>query len=463
MLTKADVNRARREAREGKREVVRSDGGVPGLALRVQAPGKDGSEGKAAFYLRYRRPADRKQVWKEIARWNDGDDAAALTKVRKIAGQWYEDVRCGIDPEERERQAAEMAKREAEATGQTVREVYDAFMQRIADPELGDRDGGDEVAMDFRLYVLPAWGSRPIASITRSEVAALLERIAARKVPHPNSPERLIGTPKMAKRVYKNLSRLFHFHAARNDTFQSPIVERMATALRLPTIHDMRRSHALCARDGRETDDEVVALWRATAEPTTFNAVVRAALLTGQRIWAEVAAMRRADIDRDGVWHIDPDRYKTEIKHEVPLPPFTLAFIRSQPVHREGQEWVFSNSGASHLLRENSIGAKQRLDARMLDELRKLAVEQGRDPRKVVLRPWQLRDLRRTARTLMSRPHLGIAPHVREVVLGHVLPNIFGTYDVHSYTDEKRDALAKLAAEVEQVVTAAVDRVRRVA
>jgi hypothetical protein len=37
-------------------------------------------------------------------------------------------------------------------------------------------------------------------------------------------------------------------------------------------------------------------------------------------------------------------------------------------------------------------------------------------------------------------------------VLGHVIAGVEGTYDRHSYADEKRDALEKLAAMVERIL-----------
>jgi hypothetical protein len=45
----------------------------------------------------------------------------------------------------------------------------------------------------------------------------------------------------------------------------------------------------------------------------------------------------------------------------------------------------------------------------------------------------------------------GVRPDISERVLGHVIPGIEGTYDRHSYADEKRDALEKLAAMVESI------------
>jgi hypothetical protein len=37
-------------------------------------------------------------------------------------------------------------------------------------------------------------------------------------------------------------------------------------------------------------------------------------------------------------------------------------------------------------------------------------------------------------------------------VLGHVIAGIEGTYDRHSYADEKREALEKLAATIERII-----------
>jgi integrase len=63
---------------------------------------------------------------------------------------------------------------------------------------------------------------------------------------------------------------------------------------------------------------------------------------------------------------------------------------------------------------------------------------------------WTLHDLRRTARSLMSRA--GVSADVAERCLGHTLGTIRGTYDRHAYADEKRLAYEKLAALIAQIV-----------
>src|SRR5207244_8371364 len=69
---------------------------------------------------------------------------------------------------------------------------------------------------------------------------------------------------------------------------------------------------------------------------------------------------------------------------------------------------------------------------------------------------WTLHDLRRTAKTLMARA--GVRPDISERVLGHVIAGVEGTYDRHSYEDEKRDALEKLAATITRILSAGLTK-----
>jgi hypothetical protein len=60
----------------------------------------------------------------------------------------------------------------------------------------------------------------------------------------------------------------------------------------------------------------------------------------------------------------------------------------------------------------------------MLTALQREAEQAGRDPTKVELKPWQHRDLRRTARTFMAR--MGVSNEVAEHCLAHALPTDSG-------------------------------------
>jgi integrase len=63
---------------------------------------------------------------------------------------------------------------------------------------------------------------------------------------------------------------------------------------------------------------------------------------------------------------------------------------------------------------------------------------------------WRLHDLRRTARSLMSRA--GVSSEHAERVMGHAIGGVEGIYDRHAYADEKAEALNKLAALIDSIV-----------
>src|SRR4029077_3859765 len=89
------------------------------------------------------------------------------------------------------------------------------------------------------------------------------------------------------------------------------------------------------------------------------------------------------------------------------------------------------------------INPKKRFDALMRAELAKL------DP-SAELERWTIHDLRRTARTLLSRA--GVSADIAERCLGHVIPGVRGIYDRHRYRDEMLHAFEALAAQIDRIV-----------
>jgi integrase len=63
---------------------------------------------------------------------------------------------------------------------------------------------------------------------------------------------------------------------------------------------------------------------------------------------------------------------------------------------------------------------------------------------------WRLHDLRRTARSLLSRA--GVNSDIAERCLGHSLGDIRERYDRHKYLSEMAHAFGLLAAEIERIV-----------
>ena len=162
------------------------------------------------------------------------------------------------------------------------------------------------------------------------------------------------------------------------------------------------------------------------------DAFVKVLLLTAQRK-DKVAQMRWDDIV-DGEWRIPTASREKGNAGTLRLPPMVLDIINKQP-RLMGNPYIFALSGKR--APNSFIKPKEELDKRMREQVPDMA-------------PWVIHDLRRTARSLMSRA--GILPHVAEQVLGHVIPGVMGTYDRHSYDDEKADALNRLACLVEKIV-----------
>ena len=324
-------------------------------------------------------------------------------------------------------------------------------------------------------YVLPQWGSRAIADIRRRDVHALLNEIedGTLKVKIKNK-ERMVGGPTTADRVLAAIRKLFNWYATTDDDFVSPVVIGMA-----------RTKQSERARKRILSDDEIRALWTATEIPgeagglDPYCAAVRALLLTAQRR-TKVSLMRRSailddvrvpagdgkEMVMDRVWcPADDDDGENKQVGVVPLPESVHAMLMAQPAlgeddpeHEEDsefQDWIFTRDGKRPI---NSWSeGKAELDARMLLALRERAVEAGEDAEKVTLRRWVHHDLRRTAKTLMTRA--GVRPDISERVLGHVIPGVEGVYDRWEYAPEKKEALETLATLVERIINPPADNV----
>jgi integrase len=184
------------------------------------------------------------------------------------------------------------------------------------------------------------------------------------------------------------------------------------------------------------TDEELRAVWSATAGPGSFNAIVRMLVLTGQRR-DEAASMTWDEISPDlPVWTIPGARAKNGAAHIVPLSPQARAILQAAPrfereVDDDGPDLVFPGEQGVY---SGWSKSKERLDKRSVSG-------------------WQLHDLRRTMATGLQK--LGVRLEVTEAVLNHVSGSragIVGVYQRHEWTDEKRAALAAWGVHVAGIV-----------
>jgi integrase len=357
-----------------------------GLAVRITPAGG------RTFTVVARNPGGR-QVWSMLGSVDDLTLAAARAKAKTAVDR----IRAGLDPNPDPKPAA---------GAELVEAVFANFVRRYVEPA-GLRSA-DEIRRIIAVHIEPAWKGRPFVAIRRGDVAKLLDDVEDG------------SGPVMADRVLAVIRKACNWHAARNEDYVSPVVKGMGRA----KPKERQRARIL-------SDDEIRAVWAACGQAGTFGAFVRVSLLTGQRR-AKVAAMKRADIDGDGVWTIPTEAREKNNPGSLKLPPLARAIIADQP-EVDGNPHVFIGRGKKHL---NAFSQRR-------DELDKAVAAAAKKAGTKPPAPWVLHDLRRTARSLMSRA--GVRSEIAERVLGHVQQGIIAVYDRHGYDDEKAEALKKLA------------------
>jgi integrase len=356
-----------------------------GVRVRPHGPGT---------YTIITRDPYRKQRWVRI-----GSTAEmAIAEARELARTVIKRVEAGLDPFE-----------PPPVKPDTVADVVETYLKRHV--EARRLRTGDEIRRVLDVYVLPHWRDRPFADIRRSDVARLLDAVEDKHGPW------------VADGALAILRGVASWYAARNDDYTPPFTRNMR---RVPT-EARKRSRVLA-------DDELRAVWRAAEAAGAYGAMVRLALLTGQRR-DKVVGMRWTDISPDGVWTIRTAPREKGNPGALELPERALAIIRTQPRFVSNAHVLAGQGGAIN----NFSRSKEALDAAC-------GVEN-----------WTVHDLRRTARSLLSRA--GVRPDIAERVLGHAVGGVEGTYDRHTYDDEKADALRRLAALIERIVNPPADNV----
>jgi integrase len=372
-----------------------------GFGVRVTA------SGARAFILNYRLRGREHRF--TIGAWPDW---SALTAVRE-ARNLRQRVDRGEDP---------LKDRAPIPTTKSVSSAIDDFMTRYARNAERPLRSADQIQSAFDRLVKPHIGKLGVYELRRSHVAEMLDKVEDE------------AGPVQADRVRAYFRKALSWYAERDDDFNLNAAFVRVGARANP--QERARTRVL-------SDDELRILCPLLSEAGTFGALLRTLLLTAQRR-DEVANMAWTEIGADGIWTIPAERYKTKRPNHVPLSQAVRAVIEAQP-RIDGCDYVFASRVKTPF---TGFGkSKARLDKAILIDMRRRA-NKGADVEP--LPNWTLHDLRRTAKTLMVRA--GVRPDISERVLGHVIAGVEGTYDRHSYADEKRDALEKLAAMIERIL-----------
>jgi integrase len=286
--------------------------------------------------------------------------------------------------------------------------------------------------MSINNDVLPIIGDKQITDIQRRDLIPLFETVAAR-------------APGQARNVYKATTKLFWYAKKNLEIIDaSPCIEMLDS---VPALRDsVNRERIL-------SDKEIQKLWKRVDKWAGSDSVKRALktiLITAQRP-EEVTGMHRREISQedDGIWWTIPwERIKTEnskllkrkirCDHRVYLSPLALSLIGDSTGYifpsPNGEGPIMIDSLSQRVWRGGVIDRPNRTIRFQYYGLRK----------------WRPHDLRRTARTGMTK--IGIVERPAEEVINHKKEKIVSTYDLHKYDREKKEALTKWAEYLEALL-----------
>lgn len=379
-----------------------SDAGCQGLRV-VVFPSR-----RKSFVLRYRfRGLQRKLTLGpcmiehngegEPAEAPEQDTPLSLAAARELAAKALRQAKSGNDPAA----AKQQRKREQRAAeGDTLGNLAQEYLRRVG-PRLRTVS---QRKSDLDLICASVLGRVPLDQIKRGQFVRELDRIA-----DDNGPVR-------SDRVLSALKTLLSWHAGRSD-----YVSVLGRGGRRTSIRERARTRIL-------DDAELRKVWTAAEQDTTpFGPFLRFTLLTATRRGESAGLHRRELSDGGTVWVVPAARYKSKRDTLIPLSKAAQQIIAGQPVRGP---YVFGVDGSRPLGGFND--RKKNLDARS------------------GVSGYGLHDLRRSARTLLSRA--GVAADIAEMCLGHAFVGVRGVYDQFQYIDEKRAAFEALAQMVERIV-----------
>jgi len=373
--------------------------------------------GRKSFAVRYRFNGRSRKLTL--------DRGITLAAARKAAADAIHAVEQGRDPGVAKRQSKQ-AQRIAAAN--TFRVVAEQYLEREAKKKEGERLRSLEWrrALLERL-VYPTLGDQPISAIKRKAIIELLDAIEDGKLANARGP--IKGGATMAHSTLAIVRKIMRWYAVRDEDYVVPIVPGMARI----KPDERARSRIL-------NDHELRRIWRTAEERSDpFAAMIRFMLLTACRR-SEAAALTWDEIVEDGIgpcWLLPAKRNKVKVDLIRPLSAAAQAILDAQAQIGDCA-YVFTYG-------RRPLAAFSQCK----DEFDEASGVTG----------WTLHDLRRTARTLMSRT--GVISEHAEQCLGHLLSGVRKTYNRDDFKLQKKAAFEALAMQIVGIVNPPQDNVRK--
>ncbi|PMH10192.1 tyrosine-type recombinase/integrase [Vibrio splendidus] len=389
----------------GERTQRHADG--EGLYLVVPA------SGTASWMLRFTSNKKRREM--TLGKVND----LSLSNARLEAATKMKQVREGFDPLiQRKRAEQESIK----TVNDLFEDWYPTLVKRLKHPNIPKRVYTKDIA--------PHIGDIPLDKITARDIRTTITAI--------NDS----GRPTIANDALGHCKQLFN-HGMKLDLLQG----NPASAFTVRDAGGIEQS-----KDRFLNEDELKQFFRIARENSTSfsrdNYLACALLVCLGVRKSELCEAKWEEFELEkGLWHLPKERSKTNVGFTIPLAPKVLKWLEELKVRGFGSEYVLPSRRASkrpHMGPDTLNRAITKLFGHEAGKKKQPPNLMGDMPH------FTVHDLRRTCRTLLAKQ--GTPGHVAERCLNHKLKGVEGIYDQYDYLEERREALAKLAIQISDIV-----------
>ncbi len=351
----------------------------------------------------------------------------SLAGARKLHTEAKAKVDRKIDPlAEKERKEEEQRK------APTLESLAEEYLNRHA--KKFKRSWQEDMRI-LKRYVIPVWGRRKAADITKRDINLLLDKI----VDH--------GAPVVANNCFKIIRRMFNYAVEKDILPFSP-----ATGVKRPSPK--------VDRDWALSEEEIIVLWKSLDKPDLamspeVKRALKLVLVTAQRP-GEVAGIHVSEINGRW-WTIPSGRAKNGKAHRVYLSDLALELIGET----EGKGYIFPcphkdkvkaischalsraianncPSGCNYIC-SNCENTDCKSDCQPVDKKNRLGIVH-----------FTLHDLRRTAATFMAQA--GEMDEVIDAILTHAKQGVIKIYNQYRYDKEKQAALVTWEFNLKSIV-----------
>jgi integrase len=369
--------------------------------------------GHKTYILHLKWPGSTIATRREVGNATD----LPLADAREKAQAWRTLVALGTDPREKQRAAEAEARQRRQHTFEVVAEAW--FLK------IKHQRKADEVERDVRREFVERWRGRPVTSITRQEIAQIIEDKAMGLAPAPKARKKG-PAPAQARNLLGHVKSLFLWAVA-SGKYGLEVSPAQPVQGRAIYGKKRRRSRVL-------KEDELRQVWSAVDQlEYPYGPCIKLLILSGQRK-SEVAEAVWPEFDlRKKLWIIPKERMKMDHDHLVPLTEDMLALLADLPRFNTGLHLFSTTFG------ERPANGWSKCKER---------INEITGP----LPHWVIHDLRRTMRTNLSAiPQ--ISDRVREVMIAHN-GGMHAVYDLYDYSDEKRQGFGLWNARLAGILAA---------